>query len=161
MKQTTLIWGLPHTSISWISLNHLASYCVPSMIFLLNSTYFFFPSDCITNHAPAAPTPHLDPWELGTAYAPPDHVAIAKNAYYLNALVLYNTVDTPFGAIPCLCWSQEIDVTPSRVKSNFPKSTPWSLAKIAVNPPKQASTCNPIFFLFAMAANYSIGSHVP
>lgn len=86
---------------------------------------------------------------------------MAKKAYYLNALVLNKTVETPFGATPCLCWSQEIEVTPSKVKSNLPKSTPWSLANTAVNPPKQASTCNPIFFLFAIPANYSIGSYVP
>ena len=88
-------------------------------------------------------------------------MAIEKNASSRNYLVLNKTVDTPLGAKPCLCWSHDIDVTPSKVKSNFPKSKPWSFAKIAVNPPKHASTCNPIFFLLAIDANYSIGSEIP
>lgn len=47
------------------------------------------------------------------------------------------------------------------MKSNLPRSTPWSFANIAVKPPRHASICNPIFFLFAIDANGSIGSNVP
>lgn len=47
------------------------------------------------------------------------------------------------------------------MKSNLPKSTPWSFAKTAVNPPKHASTCNPIYLFLAIDANYSIGSKIP
>ena len=48
------------------------------------STYLFFPVVYITYQAPTAPTPVLDPLNEGETYAPPDQVAIPKNAYYLN-----------------------------------------------------------------------------
>lgn len=103
LKQTQLILGFPHTYNSGIWLIYLANEIVASIHLLLKSTYFLRPIDCIVNHAPAAPIPVLEPYNVGTAYAPPDHVAIEKNAYYLNYLVLKRTVETPFGANPCLC----------------------------------------------------------